>query len=566
MSALDTLAPIMARPWVHGHAFRRGIETFAHHACAALGLAPVEVAWTNYIRTAAINAHGTMLLPDCADDERKTKGDVARLAGYVTHELLHRKYTDFSARDRRPYVAALHNAIEDAWIERRAAREGLLGNVRPLLGAMIEDMVTESLQTVSDWTDPAQYPWALAVLARGYGVTVPVPGSLLPAFRSVADGVDGCTTSHDTLALARWLFDQLQQDPQQDQQQDQQQDSQGQDGQQDGPQGAQDGGGQDGQQDAQDGQQDGEGQDGQQQGQGGEGQGGQQQGDAPADAGPAQRPGPYTTPRETEPHPGHGTGPASGGSYQRKPAPPGKLGSYSSVCWASNLAVPARLRYEVRRLFENSAREWRDGGFRSGTLHRAALHKVPLDRPEIFARRFSEEGIDSAVVILLDISGSMNPEFFQPPYIEQSKIATAVSSCIMLMDCLAQAGAQSMVIAFGERTHVVKTWTQNWRTVVPTLQQIGTEGDTNDFHALRLAHEHLLQHPAQRRVVFALTDGEGNRDATREQRTSGEALGIQHWCLGIQHDARHTWGPNTIRVDRVADLGRVAFQQIKQAA
>ena len=562
MSALDTLAPIMSRPWVHGYAFRRGIETFAHHACAALGLPPVDLHWVGYIRTAAINAHGSMLLPDCADDERKTRGDVARLAGYVVHELLHRRYTDFRARDRRPYVAALHNAIEDAWIERRAAREGLLGNVRPLLGAMIQDMVTESLQSVSDWTDPAQYPWALAVLARGYGATVPIPGALLPVFRSVADGVDGCSTSHDTLALAQWLFDQLQQG-QDDAAQDGQQD--GQQGAQDGQEDGQDGEGQDGQQDAQDGQQDA--QDGQQDGQDGQqdGQDGQQQGNAPADAGEARRPTAYADTRETEPHPGHGTGPASGGSYQRKPAAPGKLGTYS-VAWAADVAVPARLRYEVRRLFENSAREWRDGGFRSGTLHRAALHKVPLDRPEIFARRYSEEGIDSAVVILLDISASMNPDQLTPECIAQSKIGTAVSACLMLLDCLAQAGAQTMVIAFGERTHVVKTWTQNWRSIAPRLQSAATEGDTNDFHALRLAHDHLLQHPAQRRVVFALTDGEGNQYETRQQRISGENLGIQHWCLGIQHDASATWGPSTIRIDRVADLGRVAFQQIKRAA
>ena len=543
MSALDTLAPIMTRPWVHGYAFRRGIETFAHHACAALGLPPVDLHWVGYIRTAAINAHGSMLLPDCADDERKTKGDVARLAGYVAHELLHRKYTDFSARDRRPYVAALHNAIEDAWIERRAAREGLLGNIRPLLGAMIEDMVAESLKTVTDWTDTAQYPWALAVLARGYGATVPIPGSLLPAFRSVADGVDACSTSHDTLALAQWLFDQLQQDQDQDQQQDSQgQDDAAQDGQQDGQQEAQDGQSQDG-----------------------KGQDGQQQGNDPVDAGEARRPTAYTQARETEPHPGHGTGPASGGSYQRKPAAPGKLGTYH-VTWAADLTVPARLRYEVRRLFENSAREWRDGGFRSGTLHRSALHKVPLDRPDVFARRFSEEGIDSAVVILLDISGSMNPQQWDQDSIAQSKIGTAVSACLMLLDCLAQAGAQTMVIAFGERTHVVKAWAQTWRSIAPRLQSVATEGDTNDFHALRLAHDHLLQHPAQRRVVFALTDGEGNQYETRQQRISGENLGIQHWCLGIQHDASHTWGPSTIRIDKVADLGRVAFQQIKRAA
>lgn len=543
MAALDTLAPVMARPWVHGHAFRRGIGAFAHHACAALGLPPVQVEWQNCIRTAAINARGDMLLPDCPDDARKTRAEVARLAGYVTHELLHRKYTDFKARDHRPYVAALHNAIEDAYIERRAAREGLMGNIRPLLAAMISDMVDESAG--ADWTDPAQYPWSLAVLCRGYGKPAPIPGALQPAFTSVAARVDACQTSHDTLALARWLFDQMQ-DPQQ--QEPQQQEPDQQDGAQEGQEGAQDdgeGGAQDGSQDGQHGAQDGA-------------------QETPADAGPARRPNSQTAARETEPHPGPGSG--HGDSYQAKPAPPGALGQIGSWAWASNVSVPARLRYEVRRLFENSAREWRDGGFRSGTLHRAALAKVPLDRPEIFARRFSEDGIDSAVVILLDISGSMNPMQWDERSIAASKMGTATAACLALLDCLAQAGAQTMVVCFGMQTHVVKTWTQPWRQIAERLRHVETEGDTKDYHALRLAHEHLLQHPAQRRVVFALTDGEGDLYSTHAQRLSGEALGVQHWCLGIQHDASSTWGPNTIRVDRVADLGTVAFQQIKRAA
>ena len=234
--------------------------------------------------------------------------------------------------------------------------------------------------------------------------------------------------------------------------------------------------------------------------------------------------------------------------------------------WATTVAVPAKLRHEVRKLFENSAREWRDGGYRSGTLDRAALHKVAVNRPEIFSRRHSADGIDSAVVILLDVSGSMGPSTWTTGEINKSKMSAAVAACVMLLDCLAQAGAQTMVIGFGTDTHTIKGWNQNWRTVAQIIKRIRLEGDTNDWHALRLAHQHLLLQPAARRVVFALTDGIGNQYATHTQREAGERLGIQHYALGIQHDARDTWGKNTVRVDTVADLGRVAFQQVRRAA
>ncbi len=123
-----------------------------------------------------------------------------------------------------------------------------------------------------------------------------------------------------------------------------------------------------------------------------------------------------------------------------------------------------------------------------------------------------------------------------------------------------------MVVAFGACTHVIKPFGSPWRRAVPTLEHIGPEGDTCDYHALRLSHDHILRHPAQRRVVFAITDGQGDMDRTRAQRMSGEALGIQHLGIGIQEDCSYTWGPQSVTINTPADLGRVAFQQLRRAA
>jgi len=564
MSALSVVAPLMSRPWVLGHEFRRGIESFAHHACKALGLDPVRVEWSD-IRTAAISSTGTMMLADCRDDERIGRERVARLAAFVVHELLHRRYTDFGASDSRPYVRALHNALEDAWIERRGTREALLGNIGPLLQALVRDMVAESMAEVADWADPRQYPFSLAILARGYGVTVPVPGALLPVFREAARRVDACQSSHDTLALAQWVYDQLQK------QGDEQDGEQGQDEGQDGAEGQGDEQevqpGEQGGQPGADGEQDGGQQDGQsgepgQDGEQGEGQSGAG-GDEPADAGEARPVRANRQTREVEPKPGTDTG--CGGSFTREARAASRAPQHGTIEWPVNAPVPGRLRYEVRRLFENTAHEWREGGFKSGSLNRSALHRVALNQPEVFSRRFSAEGVDSAVVVVLDISGSMM-DGYDRENPASARLGCAIAACAMLLDSLAQAGASTMLLGFGADTFTLKTWGQPWRQTLPVLRSIYVEGDTNDWHALRMAHDALHQHHAERKVVLAITDGQGNMHRTAQQRQAGEALGIRHYGIGIGMDCSATWGARSVRIDKPADLAAVAFSRMRAAA
>jgi len=492
------IGPLLSRPSLRGIEARAGVEAFASHLCSALGLPPVTVVWTPGLTTAAINQHGDMLLADLGDASTVTRATLSRYAGFVLHELLHRKWTDFKAWDHRQFVAALHNALEDAWIERRAIAAGLTGNTSGLLHALIGQMVAESLTQVTDWAAPSVLPFSLAIFCRGYGVNVPTPAEVLPIWREAAARVDACQSSHDTLALARWVFDQLQQqDPQPGQDPDPQpsedegQPEEGQQGQDGQP--GQDGEG-DGQQPGQQGTE--EGQDGTD----GEGQG-NGQGD-PVDAGPIKGKVTERTPAmEVEPTLQRDDS-APGGSYTSTSVlDSGPVQTYGADYWGSGVTVPPSLRYQVRRLFENSAKEWREGGFKSGTLHRASLPKVMTGQREVFARRLSEDGVDSAVVIMLDISGSMYPvmtPIFQGNHnmAKGTRIDVAVGACIALLDTLAQAQADTMVLAFGEDQHIVKPFGMQWRKAAATLRRIAMQGDTNDFQATRYATECLMRHPA----------------------------------------------------------------------
>ena len=193
----------------YGYEFRPAVTLFAHKICEALGLDPVEVEWSEYTQTAAINQH-TMILANVRDDAVLTLGDLQRYTGFVVHELLHRKYTNFAVNHNDQYVRTLHNAIEDAYIEHKAIQANLTGNIAELLGALIDNMTTQGLAQVSDWSNPAQYPYILAVYARPHAtIKVPVPHGLAPIFDEATRRTHLCKSSRDTLAVAVWVYGQL---------------------------------------------------------------------------------------------------------------------------------------------------------------------------------------------------------------------------------------------------------------------------------------------------------------------------------------------------------------------
>lgn len=555
------LDSLMSRPTVRGYEARHGIEAFGALLCKALALPPVTIEW-GPVPTACINQQGEITLSDLGDSAQVGRRTLARFAGFLLHELLHRKWTDFGAQDHRPYVRALHNGIEDAWIERRCIDAGLTGNARGLLRSVIRGMIDEAPQGI-DWANPAQYPFSLAVFLRQYGATVPVPASLLPTYQEALRRLPACQNSHDTLALAQWVYAQMRGEEQQgklDQGNDKpdQGDDQGEDDQQAQDDQGKPDRGQDGQS--------GDGQEqGQEQGQDGPGsaQSEGEEEDTPADAGEAQKPGARTKTMETEPECPASQG-GTGGTYTGQT----DMGTAPMHDTPRNMAaqVPGRLRYEVRRLFENSAADWREAGYRSGRLNSGALARVGVGATNVFSRRFEQDGIDSAAVLVLDLSSSMEERFTD----KQSRtypLDLAAQATWALCESLLAAQVDVAVLGFDHRLFVLRPFgsTPGAKTR-DTLSRVGSYGSTNDYAAIRHAHDLLLRHPAQRRVAFVLTDGMGSPGATSAQVKQGQALGIRTIAVGIGHDVAWVYGPESVRVDKLSDLGTVAFGRMKVAA
>ena len=189
---------------LNGIQFRSGVEKGLHKIASDLGR-KITIVWTNEITTAAINQHGNVMLANVADDATVTEALVWKYVGFGVHELLHDKYSDFSVirSVRETFLRALHNGVEDAWIENRAIREGLTGNAKQLLTVLVNGMVDEAMVEVDDWSDTMQYPFSFAVNLRLHGKTVPIAKGHEHILVEAQRRLPSCTSTADTLVLAR---------------------------------------------------------------------------------------------------------------------------------------------------------------------------------------------------------------------------------------------------------------------------------------------------------------------------------------------------------------------------
>lgn len=196
-----------------GWEFKPALTTAIHKMASDLFIRSVNVQFKESIPTAAINRHGQILITNIKDDAVMSQLHLQKFTGFGLHELLHRKWTDFDQIDtsKSPYLIGLHNAIEDAYIENRAVRMALTGNVQGLLGLLIDTMATKALNEVKDWSDPAQYPFALAVYARKHGqVRVPLANGLRPIFDEACSRLERVKFgTADTWKIAEWVYEQL---------------------------------------------------------------------------------------------------------------------------------------------------------------------------------------------------------------------------------------------------------------------------------------------------------------------------------------------------------------------
>lgn len=502
--------------------FRDAVSEFAHKLHKSFGLqSRLYVHWVDGMTTAGVNKNGDMFLANIDDDKVVNHPTLVKYCGFIVHELCHVRWTDFSVSGVDQYLAQLHNAVEDAWIEHNAIQSNLTGNVTELLTTLVEGMTKEAIRTVPDWSDPRQYPFMLAIYLRDHATTkTPMPKALKPIFDFAKKRLSHATNSQMTLDIAKWVYDQLKALPKSSQ---------------DAPKNDQKGSTSPDQSQ-------------------GEGEGSPDTSNASDEVGDAIAPAPNTQAAPVEPTLGDGYDlNGCGASYSEDACVISQGRLDDNQLRSISSAVSGKLRHEVKRLFDNSGREDWQRGRKSGSFNVNAMHNVgSTDR--LFKRRHEVEGIDSAVVICLDVSGSM----------KNRRIDMATNACASLVDTLSKAGVATSIVAFSSDAYVLKDFNTPVRKIFKDLAHIKAFGGTNDYFAVRYAHTLLSKRNEQRKVCFVLSDGDGYVADTRHQCEIGERIGITTLGLGILHDVSNVYDKH-INITDLADLGNATFKHIKLA-
>ena len=399
-------------------------------------------------------------------------------------------------------------------------------------------MVAEANDTVQDWSNPAQYPFVLAVYLRDHAATkCPLANGLEPVFKEAFKRLDNCKNSGDTLKLAQWVHDQLKSLPK------------------DAPKKPQRGSNQADQSK-------------------GEGEGAGQGKDAGNEVGSkaGQDVGQATAPTKTteamEVEPSLGTGEGCSGTYSVNDVEVADVHLGNVDIFNINISVPARLRFEVKKLFENSGTDEFQTNRRAGSVNVKALSNINTS-DRLFKRRLETEGVDSAVVIMLDLSGSMFDVRTVTDADGNSKVVTrieqALDAAAALLDTLNRAQVKTAIVSFGSNVAVLKEFSKPVPATIKLLAKVVNAGSTNDYQALRYSHEILYARPESRKVVFVLTDGYGHVEATRNQAVSGANIGITTVGVGIGADVSRIYA-QSVQVKNGGNLGDASFKQIKLAA
>ena len=518
----------------YGYQFKQAVEELTYKIAKEFLVQIESIVWTDDISTAGTNQYGDIYFADVDDDAVLYDIDVQRYAGFAVHELLHRKYTDFNVQEGDQYLRQLHNACEDAWIEHTGIDEKLTGNIGGLLTCLLDQIVSEANATVDDWTDPRQYPFIFAVyLRRHLNSHVPVPEGIEWIIHKASEDIATCKSSQDTLRLAQWIMAQLKGLPQNPANNPGKPSKKAQDAQS----------------------------------KSGQGEGSRLENNPFENVGKARAPSQSDLDDATNVEPANIAPKGKGG-----------IGHWNESASVANLKrhigedawlkltnrVPARLRYEVKRLFDNSGMEEFQRNRRAGSLNVSALHNYGIS-DKLFQRRHETAGIDSAVAIVLDVSGSMFDDGNRnQEYHCSDRIVQAIQTAHAMIETLQKSQVATCVLTFGSSVAVLKPFSEHHKKSEIKMTSVRDGGGTNDYFAVRYAHKLLLGRPEQRKIAFVITDGQGRPDYVRRQCKSGEKLGITTIGIGIQNNVKSVY-PNAINVDSADDLGVVSFKQIKLA-
>jgi len=206
----------------------------------------------------------------------------------------------------------------------------------------------------------------------------------------------------------------------------------------------------------------------------------------------------------------------------------GKAQTYDEVLASMSGTVNGMRRKLERALIAKQMRDW-DVGREAGRLDTRRLTAAIAGRTNVFKTRTERNEIDTAVSVLVDLSGSMNRGY-------PAKIEIARQTAIALVEAVDRTGIKYEVLGFQNKSRPVSDESE-WRAAMAEEARysriepldmyvfkqfderlyeakgaIGAivdtaHGNNTDGEAVELAYRRLMSRPESRKIMLVLSDG-----------------------------------------------------------
>lgn len=247
----------------------------------------------------------------------------------------------------------------------------------------------------------------------------------------------------------------------------------------------------------------------------------------------------------------------------------------------------AAIRQAILRMLDAPESSGWDNGRSSGRFDRRAVSKMFSGSENVFARRWEQEGIDTAGYLLIDCSGSMqnNAPVCESlarsigSIMERARVPFAITGFTTgggqdlkyktrsegdiqgfkvekVSARFSDGAAMIRFKAFGDRMSARESDISRIR--------FAALGGTPDLSAVAGAINELLVRPERRKVLFVLTDGIGDGAETAKRVADAESMGVDVVGIGIGCNVSGIY-PISATVWDLADLSAATFKGILTA-
>ena len=254
-----------------------------------------------------------------------------------------------------------------------------------------------------------------------------------------------------------------------------------------------------------------------------------------------------------------------------------ELGTCADGVWtlprhaAPAIPIPmtlGRLSFELRQLLEKTSTDQSQRHLLAGRLSRQWA-AVARGAEDVFQRRKVEDGIDSAVLIAVDQSGSMSGRVMDAAANATRLLGEALSRCVGVQWAAATFadGAATVVGNMGvERAYwwMFKRFKESYSTFKQrTTALYRVRGGTPEIAALQDALKLMSKRPEQRKLIIWIGDGDGySANAIKALQAKYKGVTVVGIGIGVDLSPYFT---HSVEVHDAADLAKASFKAVAKA-